>query len=162
MSRCANGTSKSFSCARFSQAERTKVTVSRSRASPDCQKKFSIELRRFSRSWKNQMERLNHRCPENRDEKESQPQAPISRRWTCCKATQVGHADYPAAANAYFRFLTCGSQTGAPWGMTCRQRLSKRQRPASRANSNAPQNSLSVMPRLISTKRGSVSALCAG
>ena len=43
-----------------------------------------------------------------------------------------------------------------------RQRVSKRHRPAARASSSAPQNSLSVMPRLISAKRGSVSALCAG
>jgi len=39
--------------------------------------------------------------------------------------------------------------------------VSKRQRPAARANSSAPQNSSAVMLRLIPAKRGSISALCA-
>src|SRR6516225_1162256 len=68
----------------------------------------------------------------------------------------------PYLAQFSFSSRSRGSQTGAPCGITFRQQVSKRQRPAVRASSIAPQNSSAEMPRLISVKRGSVSALCAG
>ena len=52
-SRCANGTSRSFFCARSSRAARTRATASRSRGWPACRRKFWIARRIFSLIWKN-------------------------------------------------------------------------------------------------------------
>src|SRR5438034_3541385 len=78
---CANGTIRSFSCAKSCPAARTKATEFRSRASLGCRKRFSIEPRRFSRTWKGPTAQSKLRLWQNRAERKSPAQLLQNRNW---------------------------------------------------------------------------------
>ena len=79
-SRCANGTSRSFSCARSSRAARTRATAFKSRGWPVCRRKFSNRAKDILSHLENQMVRLRHRtCARKKRTQKRPPKESTSR-----------------------------------------------------------------------------------
>src|SRR5262245_12099935 len=107
MSQCANGTSRSFSFGRLSLAVPTRVMGSKSHASPDCPKKFSIVPKKFWRIWRLPAARQHKLNPVRKDQRDRCPKR-RSHSWIC---SEIKDSEAPLAtetsvrANAFFRAL---------------------------------------------------------
>src|ERR1022692_1113469 len=81
---CVNGTSRSFSCARSFLGARTRVTGSRSRASPVCRKRSSIVPKIFCRIWKSRIVQSSVPRKQRRDRQEQLSKG-RNRSLICCR-----------------------------------------------------------------------------
>src|SRR6266513_5957610 len=116
MSRCGNGTSRSFFCARSFQAVRTRATEFRWRGWPVYRKKFWIEPKTSLRIWKTRTARSPTANQDAKDRRKSFLNRK-SRNSICCELACAGgepslNPEGPSAKSQEFTFqyCTCNSE----------------------------------------------------